>query len=138
MISQKCRTRAAVFRPSQEKIFELYFTKGKQRWKRNRSGANLPDHAMALCSVEFDSIVGAGTTFRLACQRWSRKPDRQAEMNGVSTSGCWEEQQYRALLLIAATVAPISQLQSNPASSADQQRMLEHRFDRKYYPGDSN
>jgi PAS domain S-box-containing protein len=66
---------------AQEKIFELYYTtKGDQ----GGSGIGLAQTYQIMQwhygSIEFDSIVGAGTTFRLRLPAVSAKPHRQAEM----------------------------------------------------------
>ena len=63
---------------AQEKIFELYFTtKGEQ----GGSGIGLAQTYQILHwhygSVEFDSVVGAGTTFRLRLPALDAKLDRQ-------------------------------------------------------------
>jgi PAS domain S-box-containing protein len=63
----------------QEKIFELYFTT-----KKGGSGIGLAQTYQIMQwhygSVEFDSIVGAGTTFRLRLPAPSAKPAAHAEM----------------------------------------------------------
>jgi PAS domain S-box-containing protein len=66
---------------AQEKIFELYYTtKGDQ----GGSGIGLAQTYQIMQwhygSIEFDSIVGAGTTFRLRLPAVSAKPSQQAEM----------------------------------------------------------
>jgi len=66
---------------AQEKIFELYYTtKGDQ----GGSGIGLAQTYQIMQwhygSIEFDSIVGAGTTFRLRLPAVSAKSHRQAEM----------------------------------------------------------
>ena len=66
---------------AQEKIFELYFTtKGDQ----GGSGIGLAQTYQIMQwhygSVEFDSIVGAGTTFRLRLPALEAKPDRREEI----------------------------------------------------------
>lgn len=66
---------------AQEKIFELYFTtKGDQ----GGSGIGLAQTYQIMQwhygGVEFDSIVGAGTTFRLRLPALVTKPDSAAEM----------------------------------------------------------
>ncbi len=66
---------------AQEKIFELYFTtKGDQ----GGSGIGLAQTYQIMQwhygSMEFDSIVGEGTTFRLRLPAVSAKVDRPAEM----------------------------------------------------------
>jgi PAS domain S-box-containing protein len=66
---------------AQEKIFELYYTtKGDQ----GGSGIGLAQTYQIMQwhygSVEFDSIMGAGTTFRLRLPAMGAKPARQAEM----------------------------------------------------------
>jgi signal transduction histidine kinase len=66
---------------AQEKIFELYFTtKGDQ----GGSGIGLAQTYQIMQwhygSVEFDSIVGAGTTFRLRLPAVMAKPQKQAEL----------------------------------------------------------
>ena len=65
---------------AQEKIFELYFTtKGDQ----GGSGIGLAQTYQIMQwhygSVEFDSIVGAGTTFRLRLPAAAANPDRRAD-----------------------------------------------------------
>ena len=66
---------------SQEKIFELYFT---TKGDKGGSGIGLAQTYQIMQwhygSVEFDSIVGAGTTFRLRLPAVVAKSDRQAEM----------------------------------------------------------
>jgi PAS domain S-box-containing protein len=66
---------------AQEKIFELYFT---TKGDKGGSGIGLAQTYQIMQwhygSVEFDSIVGAGTTFRLRLPAAVAKPDRQAEM----------------------------------------------------------
>jgi PAS domain S-box-containing protein len=66
---------------AQEKIFELYFT---TKGDKGGSGIGLAQTYQIMQwhygSVEFDSIVGAGTTFRLRLPALVAKPDRQAEM----------------------------------------------------------
>src|ERR1700676_587919 len=66
---------------AQEKIFELYFT---TKAYKGGSGIALAQTYQIMQwhygSVEFDSIVGAGTTFRLRLPAVVAKPDRQAEM----------------------------------------------------------
>ena len=63
----------------QEKIFELYFTT-----KEGGSGIGLAQTYQIMQwhygSVEFDTIVGAGTTFRLRLPALSANPATQAEM----------------------------------------------------------
>jgi len=63
----------------QEKIFELYFTT-----KKGGSGIGLAQTYQIMQwhygSVEFDSIAGAGTTFRLRLPAPSAKPATPAEM----------------------------------------------------------
>jgi signal transduction histidine kinase len=66
---------------AQEKIFELYFTtKGDQ----GGSGIGLAQTYQIMQwhygSVEFDTIVGAGTTFRLRLPAAVVKPDRKEEV----------------------------------------------------------
>src|SRR5712692_2084782 len=66
---------------AREKIFELYFTtKGEQ----GGSGIGLAQTYQIMQwhygSVEFDSIVGAGTTFRLRLPAAAAKADRREEM----------------------------------------------------------
>jgi signal transduction histidine kinase len=66
---------------AQEKVFELYYTtKGEQ----GGSGIGLAQTYQIMQwhygSVEFDSIVGAGTTFRLRLPAVNAKADRPAEM----------------------------------------------------------
>jgi signal transduction histidine kinase len=66
---------------AQEKIFELYFT---TKGDKGGSGIGLAQTYQIMQwhygSVEFDSIVGAGTTFRLRLPSVVAKPDRQAEI----------------------------------------------------------
>jgi len=66
---------------AQEKIFELYFT---TKGDKGGSGIGLAQTYQIMQwhygSVEFDSIVGAGTTFRLRLPAVVAKSDRQAEM----------------------------------------------------------
>jgi PAS domain S-box-containing protein len=66
---------------AQEKIFELYFT---TKGDKGGSGIGLAQTYQIMQwhygSVEFDSIVGAGTTFRLRLPAAIAKPDRHAEM----------------------------------------------------------
>jgi signal transduction histidine kinase len=63
----------------QEKIFELYFTT-----KKGGSGIGLAQTYQIMQwhygSVEFDTIVGAGTTFRLRLPALSARPATAAEM----------------------------------------------------------
>jgi PAS domain S-box-containing protein len=63
----------------QEKIFELYFTT-----KKDGSGIGLAQTYQIMQwhygSVEFESIAGAGTTFRLRLPALNAKPAPQAEM----------------------------------------------------------
>lgn len=63
----------------QEKIFELYFTT-----KKDGSGIGLAQTYQIMQwhygSVEFDSIAGAGTTFRLRLPAFNAKTAAQAEM----------------------------------------------------------
>ena len=65
----------------QEKIFELYFT---TKGDKGGSGIGLAQTYQIMQwhygSVEFDSVVGAGTTFRLRLPAAVAKPNRQAEM----------------------------------------------------------
>jgi len=66
---------------AQEKIFELYFTtKGDQ----GGSGIGLAQTYQIMQwhygSVEFDSIMGAGTTFRLRLPALEAKPDRREKI----------------------------------------------------------
>jgi PAS domain S-box-containing protein len=65
----------------QEKIFELYFT---TKGDKGGSGIGLAQTYQIMQwhygSVEFDSIVGAGTTFRLRLPAVVAKPKHQAEM----------------------------------------------------------
>jgi PAS domain S-box-containing protein len=65
----------------QEKIFELYFT---TKGDKGGSGIGLAQTYQIMQwhygSVEFDSIVGAGTTFRLRLPAVVAKPNHQAEM----------------------------------------------------------
>ena len=64
---------------AQEKIFELYFT---TQGDKGGSGIGLAQTYQIMQwhygSVEFDSIVGAGTTFRLRLPSSSSKPEREA------------------------------------------------------------
>src|SRR6202140_4409329 len=64
-----------------EKIFELYFT---TKGDKGGSGIGLAQTYQIMQwhygSVDFDSIVGAGTTFRLRLPAAVAKPDRHAEM----------------------------------------------------------
>jgi signal transduction histidine kinase len=66
---------------AQEKIFELYFT---TKGDKGGSGIGLAQTYQIMQwhygSVDFDSIVGAGTTFRLRLPAIVVKPDRHAEM----------------------------------------------------------
>ncbi len=66
---------------AQEKIFELYFT---TKSGQGGSGIGLAQTYQVMQwhygSIEFDSIVGAGTTFRLRLPAVGAKTDRQAEM----------------------------------------------------------
>jgi PAS domain S-box-containing protein len=63
----------------QEKIFELYFTT-----KKGGSGIGLAQTYQIMQwhygAVEFDTILGAGTTFRLRLPALSPNPARQAEL----------------------------------------------------------
>jgi len=65
----------------QEKIFELYFT---TKGDKGGSGIGLAQTYQIMQwhygSVEFDSIVGAGTTFRLRLPAVVAKPKHQAEI----------------------------------------------------------
>jgi len=65
----------------QEKIFELYFT---TKGDKGGSGIGLAQTYQIMQwhygSVEFDSIVGAGTTFRLRLPAVVAKPKHQAQM----------------------------------------------------------
>jgi PAS domain S-box-containing protein len=65
----------------QEKIFELYFT---TKGDKGGSGIGLAQTYQIMQwhygSVEFDSVVGAGTTFRLRLPAVVAKPKHQAEM----------------------------------------------------------
>ena len=66
---------------AQEKIFELYYTtKGDQ----GGSGIGLAQTYQIMQwhygSVEFDSIVGAGTTFRLRLPALEAKSDRREKI----------------------------------------------------------
>ena len=65
---------------AQEKIFELYFT---TKGDKGGSGIGLAQTYQIMQwhygSVEFDSIVGAGTTFRLRLPPASAKPDRRED-----------------------------------------------------------
>jgi PAS domain S-box-containing protein len=64
---------------AQEKIFELYYT---TKGDKGGSGIGLAQTYQIMQwhygSVEFDSIVGAGTTFRLRLPVAAAKPDRRA------------------------------------------------------------
>jgi signal transduction histidine kinase len=66
---------------AQEKIFELYFT---TKGDKGGSGIGLAQTYQIMQwhygSVEFDSIVGAGTTFRLRLPAALAKPARREEM----------------------------------------------------------
>ena len=66
---------------AQEKIFELYFT---TKGDKGGSGIGLAQTYQIMQwhygSVEFDSIVGAGTTFRLRLPAVVAKPKHRAEM----------------------------------------------------------
>jgi signal transduction histidine kinase len=66
---------------AQEKIFELYFT---TKGDKGGSGIGLAQTYQIMQwhygSVEFDTIVGAGTTFRLRLPAAVAKPDRQEKM----------------------------------------------------------
>ncbi|MFZ0479959.1 MAG: ATP-binding protein [Terriglobales bacterium] len=66
---------------AQEKIFELYYTTKKDQ---GGSGIGLAQTFQIMQwhygSIEFDSIVGAGTTFRLRLPALSAKTERPAEM----------------------------------------------------------
>ena len=66
---------------AQEKIFELYFTTKEDK---GGSGIGLAQTYQIMQwhygSVEFDSIVGTGTTFRLRLPAAVAKPDRREEM----------------------------------------------------------
>jgi PAS domain S-box-containing protein len=66
---------------AQEKIFELYYT---TKGDKGGSGIGLAQTYQIMQwhygSVEFDSIVGAGTTFRLRLPATVAKPDRREEM----------------------------------------------------------
>ena len=66
---------------AQEKIFELYYT---TKGDKGGSGIGLAQTYQIMQwhygSVEFDSIVGAGTTFRLRLPAVVAKPDRREEM----------------------------------------------------------
>jgi PAS domain S-box-containing protein len=66
---------------AQEKIFELYFT---TKSDKGGSGIGLAQTYQIMQwhygSVEFDSVVGAGTTFRLRLPAVVAKPKHQAEM----------------------------------------------------------
>lgn len=66
---------------AQEKIFELYYTTKKEQ---GGSGIGLAETYQIMQwhygSIEFDSIVGAGTTFRLRMPAAGGKTGRQAEM----------------------------------------------------------
>jgi PAS domain S-box-containing protein len=65
---------------AQEKIFELYYTTKKDK---GGSGIGLAQTYQIMQwhygSVEFDSIVGAGTTFRLRLPALVAKPDRRED-----------------------------------------------------------
>jgi len=66
---------------AQEKIFELYFT---TKGDKGGSGIGLAQTYQIMQwhygSVDFDTIVGAGTTFRLRLPAAVVKPERRAEM----------------------------------------------------------
>jgi signal transduction histidine kinase len=80
MIVTEIRDQGSGISPdAQEKIFELYYTtKGEQ----GGSGIGLAQTYQIMQwhygSIEFDSIVGAGTTFRLRLPAVVAKADRQA------------------------------------------------------------
>jgi signal transduction histidine kinase len=65
---------------AQEKIFELYYT---TKSDKGGSGIGLAQTYQIMQwhygSVEFDSVVGAGTTFRLRLPAAAAKPDRRAD-----------------------------------------------------------
>src|SRR5450755_164136 len=65
---------------AQEKIFELYFT---TKGDKGGSGIGLAQTYQIMQwhygAVEFDTIVGAGTTFRLRLPAAAAKPDRHAD-----------------------------------------------------------
>jgi PAS domain S-box-containing protein len=65
---------------AQEKIFELYYT---TKGDKGGSGIGLAQTYQIMQwhygSIEFDSIVGAGTTFRLRLPALGEKPDRADE-----------------------------------------------------------
>jgi len=65
---------------AQEKIFELYYT---TKGDKGGSGIGLAQTYQIMQwhygSVEFDSIVGAGTTFRLRLPAAAAKPDRRED-----------------------------------------------------------
>src|SRR5450755_2114582 len=65
---------------AQEKIFELYYT---TKGDKGGSGIGLAQTYQIMQwhygSVEFESIVGAGTTFRLRLPAAAAKPDRHAD-----------------------------------------------------------
>jgi PAS domain S-box-containing protein len=66
---------------AQEKIFELYYT---TKSNKGGSGIGLAQTYQIMQwhygSVEFDSVVGTGTTFRLRIPAAVAKPDRREEM----------------------------------------------------------
>ncbi len=66
---------------AQEKIFELYFT---TKGDKGGSGIGLAQTYQIMQwhygSVEFDTIVGTGTTFRLRLPAAAAKPDRREEI----------------------------------------------------------
>src|ERR1700722_12472120 len=67
---------------AQEKIFELYYT---TKGDKGGSGIGLAQTYQIMQwhygSIEFDSIVGAGTTFRLRLPAVGEKPDRADEVD---------------------------------------------------------
>src|ERR1035441_4489720 len=70
---------------AQEKIFELYYT---TKSDKGGSGIGLAQTYQIMQwhygSVEFDSIVGAGTTFRLRLPAAVAKPDRREDNDGLN------------------------------------------------------
>jgi signal transduction histidine kinase len=65
---------------AQEKIFELYYT---TKSDKGGSGIGLAQTYQIMQwhygSVEFDSVVGAGTTFRLLLPAAPAKPERKQD-----------------------------------------------------------
>ena len=82
---------------AQEKIFELYFT---TKGDKGGSGIGLAQTYQIMQwhygSVEFDSIVGAGTTFRLRLPASHRETGSPGRDYGLSSLGI--TQNYRGRL----------------------------------------